>query len=78
MLKTDVDHLVLSLQHLLHVDLGWCSRFVNVVRGLVRFSGVFVVITLGIGNGVLVSFDDFASAIRVVLNFCVSSHSGGD
>jgi len=37
MMEKEVDHPLLSLHHVFQVDLGWCSRFVSIVRGLGRF-----------------------------------------
>jgi hypothetical protein len=72
MLEKEVHHLLLSLHHLLQVDLGWCSRFVIIVRGLIRFWSVVVVIALVIGKGFLVVVDDSASAIGVFFHFRLS------
>lgn len=71
MLEKEVVHLLLSFHHLLQVDRRWCHRFIIVERGFIWLWNVFILITLVIEDGVLVILNDAASAITVILDFCL-------
>jgi hypothetical protein len=69
MLEKEVNHFLLLLHHLFQIDLGWCSQFIIIVRGLITFWSVVVMLALAVRNGVLVVFGDVASAIGLLLDF---------
>jgi hypothetical protein len=71
MLENEVDHLLLSFHHLLQIELGWCSRFVIIMRGFIMFWSVVVLVALAIGKGVPIVVSDFASAIGLFFDFCL-------
>jgi hypothetical protein len=77
MLEKNIDRLLQSLHHILQVIHGWFSRFVFIIRVLIRFCSVVVVLTLTIRKWAIVVGDDSATTIGVVFGLLLRFNCRG-